>query len=115
MVNKIENWINDIDSVQDAWTAKRFYRYALEQGITDPMVIANARALVDLAEDFHKQHPEIQFDRVVEAIIAGMDPDLTLTYYSPGVIRLIRHKWRKFWRNFRKSPYATIKKVLSNR
>lgn len=116
MTDPISRWVADETGTPvSQWTSNRFYRYALERGISDPLVVANARALLDLVEDFSTKHPSVPFDRIVEAVIAGMDPELTLTYYAPGLRKLALIKWRHAWTSFRRSPYAAIKKMLSGR
>lgn len=114
MTDPISRWVNDEPGIS-AWTPNRFYRYALEQGVSDPKIIANAAALLHLTEEFIRKHPSVPFDRVVEAVIAGMDPELTLTYYQPGIRRLVRIKWRHWWRAFRRSPLKTISALLLRR
>lgn len=114
MTDPISRWVNDETQISE-WTPNRFYRYALEQNITDPKVVTNAAALLHLVEEFSRKHPSVPFDRVVEAVIAGMDPEFTLTYYQPGIRRLVRIKWRHWWRAFRRSPLKTISALLLRR
>lgn len=116
MSDPISRWVADeTDSPVSVWTSARFYRYAVEQQITDPVVVANAQALLTIVEKFVLKHPTVPVDRVVEAVIAGMDPELTLTYYAPGLRRLALIKWRHAWKSLRTSPFAAIKKLLWGR
>ena len=102
MSDPLDRWANDIEGPPlDQWTANRFYRRALELGITDPHVVANAAALLQVVENFSQQHPHVPFDHCCEAVLAGLDESATLSYTSLSWWKYLRLRMkrlrRKFW------------------
>lgn len=75
-VDRFRRWLEDADSDEpiEHWNTYRFYFRALEQGVTDRRAIANAIALVDAANRFSKDMPNVPYDDIVDALLAGLEP-----------------------------------------
>jgi hypothetical protein len=99
MSDALDRWANDIEGPPlEQWTANRFYRRALEMGITDPRVVANAAALLDVVEKFSDRHPHVPFDHCVEAVLSGLDESSTLRYTELSRWKYLKLRWKRFRR-----------------
>jgi hypothetical protein len=103
MSDPLDRWAHDIEGPPlEKWTGNRFYRRALEMGITDPRVVANAAALLEVVSNFSDRHPGIPFDHCVEAVLSGLDESATRQYTKLSWINLwrirLKRKWRQLWR-----------------
>ena len=102
MSDPLDRWAHDMEGPPlEQWTSNRFYRKALEMGITDPRIVANAAALLDVVERFSANHPNVPFDHCVSAVLSGLDDSSTRQYTKLSWINMwkirLKRKWRKYW------------------
>lgn len=79
MVDRLRAWLDDDEPIE-LWSTRRLYYAALDYGVTDRRVIANAMALVDAANAFAKCYPDVSYDQLVNALLLGMQPELYLVW-----------------------------------
>lgn len=116
MNDQISRWVNDEDGPPlDKWTGNRFYARALQENIHDPLVVANALALLDAVEAFADRHPHVPFDSIVDAVLAGVDGSAIFHYTWRRWFRYWQLRTARRWRRYWLSRYDRIRTKLLKR
>jgi hypothetical protein len=105
-MDPISRWAEDIEGPPlEQWTANRLYRRALELDITDPLVVANALALLQAVEDAARRNPGVPYDTLCAIVLAGVDERATMVYTTRTLLNLwwiqFRRYRRRMWQRLR--------------
>lgn len=71
----IERWTNDLESPRkDYYGGRDMFYLALDRGIVDPRIVANAVALSDYAAFIYERYGgRISYDSIVDGLLNGVD------------------------------------------
>jgi hypothetical protein len=86
-MTRLSDWVEDRESVHSKFGGADVFYRALEHGVTDRKVIANAIALTEAAAKLSHKYPSVPFDDIAVLIVSAQKRHIFLTY------RLLVLRW----------------------
>lgn len=88
----IEDWLNDREPYAH-WSNRGVATVALELGVTDRRVVANAIALVETACELSNRYPNVSFDALVDGLLNGLHQDAEPYWWYRRWINRVKLWW----------------------